>query len=151
MNHELVYPEFQPDLPGEEVTYTRRFFGDGWVEGLLFLFTLGVGWFIWLAIVAPRGRTPAKQLLGVYIHDYATGERSTAGTVWFREVVCKHGIETVIGLLLVALLESWDAWNASALYGLIGGAWVFAEGRRALWDHMAGTVVRYHPSRYQQP
>ena len=59
---------------GEEATFTRRFFGDNMLEGVLQVCTLFIGWLIWLAIVAPKGQTPAKQLLNIRIHDYRSGE-----------------------------------------------------------------------------
>jgi uncharacterized RDD family membrane protein YckC len=132
-------------LSGESVSYGRRFWGDFVLEGILFVITLGIGWLIWLAIVAPRGQTPAKQLLNVYIHDSKTGERATAGKVWLREGVCKNGIEVLISLVLVGVSGSWDASNYGALYSAVGALWIFSEARRALWDHLAGTIVRYHP------
>ena len=132
-------------LSGERLSYSQRFWGDFILEGILFLITLGIGWLIWLAIVAPRGQTPAKQLLKVYIHDSKTGDRATAWKVWLRDGVCKHGIEALIGLVLVGISGSWYLWNYSALYSAVGALWIFKESRRALWDHLAGTIVRYHP------
>jgi uncharacterized RDD family membrane protein YckC len=132
---------------GKEVTYTRRFFGDDWLEGLLQVFTLGIGWLIWFAIVAPRGQTPAKQLLSVYIYDYQTGVIASAGRVWMREIVAKYGLGFVATVAWVLLMGSIEGGQLGfSAYFLVGGVFVFFnDDRRALWDRLAGTVVRYRP------
>jgi hypothetical protein len=144
-------------IGGEEVTYTRRFFGDNWLESLLQIVTLGIGWLIWLAIVAPKGQTPAKQILNVYIHDFKTGQRATAGKVWLRDVVWKAGppfaIAFGVGFAVAVGWLSDDAEqlsNLGGLYVLVGALWIFGEERRTLWDRLSGTVVRYHPGGFKE-
>lgn len=138
-------------IGGEEVTYTRRFFGDNWLEGILQVITLGIGWLIWFAIVAPKGQTPAKQILGVYIHDYHTGERASAGKVWLREIVWKLGPTLILGAALSLAANSFNGFNFGGIYQIIGALWMFGDERQALWDKFAGTVVRYHPGGFRAP
>jgi uncharacterized RDD family membrane protein YckC len=131
---------------GEEATFTRRFFGDDMLESVLQVCTLGIGWLIWLAIVAPKGQTPAKQLLNIRIHDYRTGEIASAGQVWIREVGVKLVLPLAIYLTLWAAISEGTGNGISSLYGLVVGIALIAnDERRALWDYIAGTIVRYHP------
>jgi len=131
---------------GEEATFTRRFFGDNLLESVLQVCTLGIGWLIWLAIVAPKGQTPAKQLLNIRIHDYESGKLASAGQVWMREVGVKLLTPIAISLIFWAIFSE-DAGNGiSSAYGLVAAIALIAnEERRAVWDYIAGTVVRYHP------
>lgn len=135
----------ETDYPGERVTFTRRFFGDGILEGLLFLFTLGIGWLIWFAIVAPGGQTPAKKLLNVRIHDATTGAVATTSQVWIRDFVGKFVLPFVLTLLFYAAFStSWQEANSvSNAYNIISGVMILGTNR-GIWDRLAGTVVRYN-------
>src|SRR5687767_5222151 len=115
-------------MSGKQVTYTRRFFGDFLLEGLLAVLTLGIGWLIWFAIVAPKGQTPAKQLLSVYIHDFDTGQRASAGKVWLREIVWKIVAPFVISIVgaVVLNLDFEDGENLGNLFYLAGALFVFS-------------------------
>jgi uncharacterized RDD family membrane protein YckC len=132
--------------PGEQVTYTRRFFGDSWLESVLQILTLGIGWLIWFAIVAPEGKTPAKQLLKVYIYDAKTGRIASTGQVWLRDFVGKVLIPLVIVIAWALATGSLSGREPSGFYTLVGAVIIFFNPlRRALWDFLAGTVVRYVP------
>ncbi len=87
----------------QTATPARRL-GGYLVETALAVVTLGVGWIIWFIIVAPRGQTPAKQLLGMYILR-ADGTRAGSSSVWVRELLVK-------GLLfgILAALTLYLAW-----------------------------------------
>jgi uncharacterized RDD family membrane protein YckC len=137
-------------LPGERVTFTRRFFG-AILESLLFVVTLFLGWFIWLAIVAPKGQTPAKQLLGIFIHDYQTGEVASTAKVWQRDAFGKLGVPWII-LLVAGLAGNAFGSYLPVFFVLLETAHslspviiLFTRDRRAIWDWHSGTVVRYHP------
>jgi uncharacterized RDD family membrane protein YckC len=132
---------------GEKVTYTRRFFGDSWVESLLQQFTLWIGWLIWFAIVAPKGQTPAKQLLSVYILNYETGEIASTGQVWMREFVGKAVLSIAVGIVGIILTEDFSGIYLGYIYYLFAALWIFFDqDRRALWDHLAKTEVMYAPN-----
>jgi uncharacterized RDD family membrane protein YckC len=128
------------------VTYTRRFFGDNWLEGILMAITLGIGWLIWFAVVAPKGQTPAKRILNVYIHDRKTGRVASAGQVWLREIGGKYAIPFLLGLVGMAITGTESGYVVLvSLYSLVAAIWVFFDQEhRALWDIVAGTIVRHH-------
>ena len=118
----------------EKVTYNRRFFGDWLLEGLLFVATLIIGWYIWLIFTAQTAQTPAKRLLGVYILDKDTGQAVSAGKVWIREVLVKQLLLSVVNAFI-------------GVAGLINALWVFFDkNRQALHDKVASTVVVYVPA-----
>lgn len=99
------------------------------LEGVLLLVTLGVGWLIWLAIVAPRSQTPAKALLGMYIlNDDETP--ASAARVWLREIVIKLIIFGVIG------------WVTGGIVTLLDALWIlWDKNRQTLHDKIATTIV----------
>ena len=69
------------------------------LDYLIIWLTVGLGWLIWLAIVAPRGQSPGKSLLGLYIVR-TTGEPASIRYVWLRE----FGWDAAVGLAAIALL-----------------------------------------------
>ena len=127
---------YMPDETGtvERVTFNRRFFGTYLLEGVLFLVTLIIGWYIWLAFTARTSQTPAKRLLNVYVIDTDTGQPISAGRVWVREVLVKQiAVSAVSAVIGVA--------------GLLDGLWVFFDkDRQALHDKIVNTVVVYAPA-----
>ena len=130
-----------PAAAVERVTFTRRFFGDILLEGLLVIITLIIGWFIWLYFTAKTSQTPAKRLLNVYIvameqyPDMKVYAPATAGKVWLREA----------GLKIVAL-GILDAF-VSGIPTLVDYGWaLFNPDRKAIHDEIAKTVVVYAPS-----
>ena len=129
---------YMPDSTGsvEKVTYNRRFWGTYILEGILFLITLVIGWYIWLIFTAKTSQTPAKRLLNVYVLDIQTGQPITTGRVWVREVLVK---QLLFDLLLGAI--------TSGIAGLVDTIWVlFDKNRQALHDKVVGTVVVYAPN-----
>lgn len=132
-------------VPGRQPSPLRRILGDGVLETLLQALTLGLGWMIWLSRTAPAGQTPAKKLLQVRVHHLSTGRVASARRVWLREVVAKQAVPAAL-LLLGLWLSSVSLLLAACLYIALGVAVAMANGdRRALWDYVAGTVVRHHP------
>lgn len=114
----------------ERVTFTRRFFGDSLLEGVLVLLTLVIGWFIWFAFAASDAQSPAKKILNVYVIDTKTGKAVTAGSMWLRDVVLKFIV--IDGIVPFG--------------GLINGLFVlFDKSRQALHDKAVSTVVVYAP------
>ena len=127
---------YMPDSTGsvEKVTYNRRFWGTYLLEGLLFLVTLIIGWYIWLAFTAKTSQSPAKRLLDVYVLDIQTGQPITAGRVWVREVLVKQLLVTLIGAVI-------------GVASIVDSIWVlFDKNRQALHDKVVGTVVVYAPN-----
>lgn len=114
--------------------------------------TAGVGWLIWLAIVAPRGQSPGKSLLGLHILTTEAEQLST-GRVWLRE----FGWDAAIGLVSVALLLLLGAVASSVgelfllwfwltflfwAVSLLDAAWLLWDrDRQTLHDKVLGTLV----------
>jgi uncharacterized RDD family membrane protein YckC len=118
----------------QRVTYTRRFFGDLLLEGVLVALTLVVGWFIWLFFTAKTAQTPAKRLLNVYIVDAYVDEPVSAGRVWAREFLVKGILFGIVGEITFGIAQ------------LVDYAWVLIDGdRQALHDKIVSTRVVYAP------
>ena len=86
----------QPPHIYDEPSFVRRLLGDELLEIALFVLTLGVGWFVWLAFVAPEGKTPAKDFVNVTIYDYRTAQRARWPQVWLREVFGKIALPIML-------------------------------------------------------
>jgi uncharacterized RDD family membrane protein YckC len=130
------------------VSFARRFFGDQLLEVVIFILTLGVGWYVWLALVSPRGRTPAKDFVGVTIHDHRTGRVSRWQQVWLREVFGKGLFPAFLAAVGSFAFGPAQGSTLFALYFVLGGlSPLVLEERRAIWDHVAGTYVAYEPDR----
>ena len=126
---------FLPDETGtvERVTYTRRFFGDNVLESLLYLLTLIVGWYIWLAVTASSGQSPAKKMLNVYVIDTDTFKVVGGGRIWVREVLVKQLLINIVAL-------------ATGIVALVDALWLFPDkNRQTLHDKLVSTVVVYAP------
>lgn len=103
------------------------------LDGLIAWLTLGIGWLIWLAIVAPRGQTPGKALVSTYVVR-RDGSRAGGWFIWGREILNK-------GLLfgLISLLTLYVGFVISALWCL------WDKDKQCLWDKVGGTYVAYAP------
>ena len=130
---EACYPleRLQTATPG------RRLSG-ALLDSLILILTLYLGWLIWFVIVAPRGQTPGKQMLGMYVMR-EDGSRAGGGYGWLREIVVKHllfgsivsTITLGFGILLAAVWCTWD------------------RERHCLWDKVTSTYVAYSPRGYR--
>jgi uncharacterized RDD family membrane protein YckC len=130
----------------EEVSFRRRLLGDELLEIALFCITIGIGWLVWLAFVSRRGRTPAKDFVGVTIHDYWTGDVASVRQVWLREVGGKFVFPAAFSAFISFAFGPAFGSTVFACYHLAGAlSPLLLEERRAIWDHIAGTMVRYHP------
>ena len=127
-----VIEGFYPDGELETAAPLRRL-GGPVVDGVLFVFTLGIGWLIWFLIVAQRGQTPGKQLTGMYI---IRKDGSRAGA-WYT-VPC----EIIVEGLLFGLFDA----NSAGIAGIVGALWcTWDRDRQCLWAKIASTYVAYSP------
>ena len=129
---------YMPEPTGtvEKVTFNRRFWGTHLLEGLLFVVTLAIGWYIWLYFTAPTSQSPAKRLLNVYIIDLEKGQTVSAGRVWVRDVVIKQ-------ILFGGILGNLTA----GIVSLLDAIWVlFDKNRQSLHDKVVNTAVVYAPN-----
>ena len=125
-----------PNSPSD-ATFTRRFWGDIMLEGLLMFVTLYIGWLIWLFFTAKTAQTPAKRLLNLYIVDVDTIQPVSAGQVWTREVLVKIlFFQLVLGFLLLGFAN------------LVNIGWaLFDQRKQALHDKIVNTGVVYSPTK----
>jgi uncharacterized RDD family membrane protein YckC len=124
-----------PTMTVERATYTRRFFGDSVLEGLLVVVTLIIGWFIWFIFTSKTGQSPAKRLVNTYAINVETGRNIGRGDAWLREVVVKF--------LAVGIANG----ITSGLAGLIDDIWLFFDkDRQTLHDKVLKQVIVYAPN-----
>jgi uncharacterized RDD family membrane protein YckC len=111
----------------------RRRLGAYLLDGLIATFTVWIGWLVWFAFVAPRGQTPGKQLLSIYVlRD--DGTRAGGGYMWLRELLMKS---VVFGV--VSFFTLYIGWIIAALWC------VWDRDRQCLWDKLVSTYVAYSP------
>ena len=122
------------------------------LDYLIIWLTAGIGWLIWLAIVAPRGQSPGKSLLGLRILR-TDGEQVAGGHVWLRE----FGWDAALGILTAGLLALLGAvassvgelfilwfWLTFVFWAVsfLDAAWLLWDrDRQTLHDKVLGTLV----------
>ena len=122
------------------------------LDYLIIWLTVGIGWLVWLAIVAPRGQSPGKALLGLYILRTDSKQAATRH-VWLRE----FGWDAAIGIISVALLALLGAVASSVgelfllwfwltflfwAFSFLDAAWLLWDrDRQTLHDKVLGTLV----------
>jgi uncharacterized RDD family membrane protein YckC len=117
----------------ERASYARRILGSYLLEQVLFWLLLIVGWFIWHAFAARRGRSPAKSLTSLYVIDIETGRAAGGGEMWIREFAIKG-----LGYFFIAYLLP--------MVFLADAFWMFFDrDRQTLHDKALKQVVVYAP------
>ena len=111
--------------PGVRLSSSAKRFGAHVLDSVLMVVTLFIGWLIWQLIVASKGQSPAKQMLGMRVVKLRTATRATWGTMFLREVVLKPLIGIGLGWFF-GLVYFWLLWD---------------KNRQELWDKMISTVV----------
>lgn len=122
------------------------------LDYLIIWLTLGIGWLIWLAIVARRGQSPGKSLLGLHILR-TNGAQAATGFVWLRE----FGWDAALGAVALALLVLLGAVASSVgeflllwfwltivfwAFSFFDAAWLLWDrDRQTLHDKILGTLV----------
>jgi hypothetical protein len=122
-------PSVPPGYGSTLVTPGGRL-GGSLLDALLFLVTLGIGWWIWSLISWSGGQSPAKQLLGHVVADARTGEQFDWGRMALREFVIRGLLFGLLNVLSVGIL------------GLVDALFVFGADGRTLHDKVAGSIVR---------
>jgi uncharacterized RDD family membrane protein YckC len=101
----------------------QRFIAN-WLDHLLMIVTLGLGYLIWMMITWGKGQSPGKKLMGLRVVDIETGKSATWGKMFVRGWIMKPIVACLFG---IGTLLSW--------IGILGSS------HRALWDKWSGTVV----------
>lgn len=110
---------------GVHLSSPGRRLGAHLLEGVLFVFTLGIGYLVWTLISFARGQTPAKQLLGMRTVSVRSARTASWGTMFVREFIAKTVIWFASWFTL-GLVNLWLVWDKS---------------NQELWDKMVGTIV----------
>lgn len=116
------------------------------LDSIVFVVSFGIGWLVWLLLVAPRGQSPGKQLLGMYIirND---GTRAGGAYTWVRELIIEMllfgGVFAVLGAMTGGLGQI--LWVIPALWC------VWDTERQCLWDKVASTYIAHSPEGFRPP
>ena len=124
---------------GVRAASLRRRALSGAVDCSLFALSLGIGWLLCLGAVAPRGQSPGKALLHLYILN-EDGTPASAGRVWARELMLPW-------LLVVYSAAAWGfLWGTGAVIVVLAGLLSFAVlGRFWLREFLAAIRGRADP------
>ena len=137
---ESFYPpaQLQTASPGRRL-------GGYVLDTLVALVTFGIGWLTWFLIVAQRGQTPGKQMLGMYIMR-EDGSRAGGWYTLVREILVKalflvviaviSGATNGVGILLWLPAALWCTWDRE---------------RQCLWDKIPRTYIAHSPGGYRPP
>lgn len=120
---------------GTQLASVGRRIGSYFLSGLLAIVTLGLGYLIWGVIAWAKGQTPTQQVLGMRTWKPQTQTNATWGTMFLREVI--GGIVTSIIPPITEIVSFF--------------LFVTGKERKALADHVAGTIVLYDPNKVLDP
>ena len=135
----VAAPEAESAGPELELASQGRRLAEYVLELVLFTFTLGIGWLIWLLVVGGRGQSPAKQLLGIHVVR-EDGNRAGLGWMLLREIVLKWAVFWVLSTVL-SLAGGWTGFLPPLAF-IAAALWCVWDARRqCLWDKALGTYV----------
>jgi uncharacterized RDD family membrane protein YckC len=115
---------------GVELASAGRRIGAYFLSIPLAIVTLGIGYFIWGAIVWGKGTSPALQVLGMKAWRPATQTRATWGTMALRNIIGGF----VQGLFGVMLLVSFIMFLSD-------------DRRRTIADRIGDTLIVHDPAK----
>ncbi|WP_419917865.1 RDD family protein [Candidatus Poriferisocius sp.] len=111
--------------------------GAFFLELLMSIVTLGIGYLIWSLIVYSRGQTPGKQLLNMKVVSLEQRQAASWGSMFVREWILK-GI--IIVILTTTTAVGGSAW---LLLNLI--IMLTSDTNQTIWDKILKTVVVNDP------
>jgi uncharacterized RDD family membrane protein YckC len=117
-------------VSGAPISTSGKRLGAYFLDVILALVTLGIGWFIWSLVVWSKGQTPAKSLLGMRCVRTDTGRAATWGTMALRELVGKGIIGAFTG----------------GITALVSAFMILGATHQGIWDKIATTVVVDDPT-----
>ena len=87
--------------------------GSYFLEGVLVICTLGIGWFLWALTTAGKGQTPAKKLLSLTVVDERTHKPlGTSRMFWMRGILAIIPIVAILLTLgILWFMPFWDSRN----------------------------------------
>ena len=111
------------------------------LEIALFCLTLAIGWIVWYLIVARRGQSPAKRLLGMRVVR-EDGAAADLGWMLVRDLVVRVVALGAVDAGLVGILGETAGGALSGLVVVAAALWCVWDARhRCLWDRVVGTRV----------
>jgi uncharacterized RDD family membrane protein YckC len=124
--------------------------GGLFLDGILVVCTVLVGWLAWWIIDWDSGRSPAKSILHTRVVRADDREVPSFGRMALREA---FGKALPAGAGLIGLSMLGDGSDAARLLVAASAAWfamsivaaLFDDRRRTLWDMFAGTIVVLDP------
>lgn len=120
--------------PGTELATAGKRIGTYFVDVVLLVVTLFIGYLIWSLIVWSKGVTPGKQVMGLRTYHLQNQRAATWGQMFLRQVV--GGI--VNGILYIGFIVSV--------------VFLFTDPmRRTVPDRIAGTVILSDPNKVLEP
>lgn len=96
------------------------------LDAILQAVTLGIGWLIWAAIIAGKGQTPAKQLLGLRVIDVNDSTPLGFARMLFMRGIVAGLIAAILIPLTLGILLLMPVWN---------------KRKRNIWDKLSSSVV----------
>lgn len=102
------------------------------LDFIICVLTRGIGWVIWTIIVAAKGQSPGKQILGMKVVHLSDSGAASWGRMFLREMIAKAviAIGVFITFGLGAIVYFWLLWD---------------KDDQQLWDKMVNTVVVNDP------
>jgi len=87
--------------------------GSYFLEGVLMICTLGIGWLLWALTTAGKGQTPAKKLLSLTVVDERTHKPLGTGRMfWMRGILAIIPIFAILLTLgILWFMPLWDSRN----------------------------------------
>ena len=116
---------------GTEMASHGRRIGAYFLAIPLAIVTLGIGYIIWGLIIWGNGQTPALQVLGMRCWR---PEENRVATFWHM------ALREVVGRIVESILGAITQLTSLVLF-------LTGRERKALHDHIAGTVVLYDPNK----
>ena len=98
------------------------------LDGIMFILTLIIGYLIWFIIVARHGQTPGKQLAKIYCID-ASGNAIHFWRMVWREFVAQYLLALLTGSIFGWLDYLWSLWDKDkqTLHDKMAGTWVVKQ------------------------
>jgi uncharacterized RDD family membrane protein YckC len=113
--------------PGVNITSAGRRLLAALLDGLLVIFTLWIGWFIWSLFTYKTGQTPAKKIMGMRM----VYSQSGVALNWGMSVVRDYIVKGFIGGLTLGIAYLWI---------------LFDPRKQALYDKLMDVIVVDDPS-----
>jgi len=117
---------FEPQAGYQLASIGRRVWAS-FLDGIMLILTLIIGYLIWFIIVARHGQTPGKQLAKISCID-ASGSIIHFWRMVWREVIAQYLLALITGSVFGWLDYLWALWD---------------KDNQTLHDKMAGTWVVY--------